>query len=168
MAALNQGAAMFTLSERSRSRLKGVHPDLVKVVEVALSMSPQDFSVLEGVRSPARQKELYGQGRTARHLKEMGIDPSLAQPSANKVTWTLKSNHFAGADGFGRAVDLVPYPLDWNDTTKFDQIAHAMLAAAERLGVRIRWGADWDMDGNPRERGESDSPHFELVSEAQP
>lgn len=157
---------MFTLSERSRSRLKGVHPDLVKVVELALSLSTQDFSVLEGVRSPARQKALYGKGRTARHLQEMGIDPALADPSANKVTWTLKSNHFVGPDGFGRAVDLVPYPLDWNDTTKFDQIAHAMLGAAERLGIRIRWGADWDMDDKARERGESDSPHFELAGAA--
>jgi peptidoglycan L-alanyl-D-glutamate endopeptidase CwlK len=37
-----------------------------------------------------------------------------------------------------------------------------MLKAAEELGVDIRWGADWDEDGNPRERGESDSPHFEI------
>ncbi len=39
----------------------------------------------------------------------------------------------------------------------------AMFAAAKELGVKIRWGADWDQDGVPREKGESDSPHFELV-----
>jgi peptidoglycan L-alanyl-D-glutamate endopeptidase CwlK len=37
-----------------------------------------------------------------------------------------------------------------------------MFAAAKELGVSIRWGADWDNDGNYREKGEYDSPHFEL------
>ena len=37
-----------------------------------------------------------------------------------------------------------------------------MLQAAKELGVPVRWGADWDNDGKPRERGESDSPHFEI------
>ena len=62
----------------------------------------------------------------------------------------------------GKAVDLVPYPVDWNDLSKFDQVAKAMFAAAKELGVSIRWGADWDNDGNYREKGEYDSPHFEL------
>jgi peptidoglycan L-alanyl-D-glutamate endopeptidase CwlK len=41
-------------------------------------------------------------------------------------------------------------------------MAKAMLAAAKELGIGIRWGADWDSDGKPREKGETDSPHFEL------
>ena len=141
----------FTLSARSRSRLVGVHPDLVRVVERAIRLTPVDFAVLEGVRTPARQRELYAQGRT--------------KPGP-VVTWTMTSNHFAAADGYGHAVDLVPSPIDWEGPTrfpKFDAIAKAMFAAAKELGVSIRWGADWDVDGNPRERGESDSPHFELA-----
>lgn len=154
---------MPVLSNRSRERLKGVNPDLVRVVERAIAQTGQDFMVLEGVRTPRRQYELYGQGRTAAQLRKVGLDPELARPKMEAVTWTLKSNHFAGPDGLGRAVDLAPYPLDWNDTRKFDEIARAMFDAAEAEGVRIRWGADWDMDGNERERGESDSPHFELA-----
>lgn len=104
--------------------------------------------VLEGVRTPERQKELYSQGRT--------------KPGP-KVTWTLTSNHFKNKQtGLGHAVDLVPYPVDWNDLKKFDEISRAMFEAAKELGVTLRWGADWDQDGNPRERGESDSPHFEI------
>jgi peptidoglycan L-alanyl-D-glutamate endopeptidase CwlK len=99
------------------------------------------------VRTPQRQRELYAQGRTK---------------PGKVVTWTLTSNHFVRADGFGHAVDLCPWPVDWNDLEKFDAIAKAMFAAAAELGVRIRWGADWDRDGKPRERGEADSPHFEL------
>jgi len=139
----------FTLGKTSRARLKGVHPQLVRVVERAIELTQVDFLVLEGVRTPQRQRELYAQGRT--------------KPGP-KVTWTLTSNHFVKADGFGHAVDLCPWPVDWTDLKKFDAISRAMFAAADELGVKIRWGADWDLNGKPRERGESDSPHFELAS----
>ena len=137
----------YALGPQSRARLQGVHPNLVKVVERAIELTDQDFMVLEGVRTPARQKELYAQGRTA---------------PGPKVTWTLNSNHFINPKtGFGHAVDLVPFPVDWSHT-KLDVVSKAMFAAALELGVSIRWGADWDRDGKPREKGETDSPHFEL------
>lgn len=142
----------YSLGAQSRSRLKGVHPQLVRIVERAIELTTVDFLVLEGVRTPQRQRDLYAQGRT--------------KPGP-VVTWTLTSNHFARADGFGHAVDLAPYPVDWEGPTrfpKFDAIAQAMFAAAAELGIKIRWGADWDRDGKPRERGETDSPHFELAS----
>ncbi len=137
------------LSARSRTRLQGVHPDLIRVVERAIQLSRQDFTVLEGVRTLERQKQLYAQGRT--------------KPGP-KVTWTLNSRHFVDPKtGYGHAVDLAPFPIDWSDLTKFDAISRAMFDAAKELGIAIRWGADWDRDGKPRERGESDSPHFELA-----
>ena len=139
----------FALSARSLARLDGVHPDLKRVVHRAILKSEVDFTVLEGVRTPERQRQLYAQGRT--------------RPGP-KVTWTLNSRHFINpVTGYGHAVDLCPFPVDWSDTTKFDRIAEAMFSAARDLNVPIRWGADWDRDGRPRERGESDSPHFELA-----
>lgn len=138
----------FVLGKRSLDNLKGVHPKLVQVVKRAILLTPQDFTVIEGVRTPERQRELYAQGRTK---------------PGKVVTWTLKSNHFiVPRTGFGHAVDLCPFPIDWTSTRKFDQIARAMFQAADELNVPIRWGADWDRDGKWRERGESDSPHFEL------
>lgn len=138
----------YKLSKKSLDKLEGVHPKMVAVVKRAIELSKQDFLVLEGVRTPARQKELYAQGRTK---------------PGQKVTWTLTSNHFVNPKtGFGHAVDLVPYPVDWETLSKFDEVSKAMFAAAKELGTPIRWGADWDRDGKPRERGESDSPHFEL------
>lgn len=137
----------YALGKQSLQRLAGVHPLLAATVALAIRRSTQDFMVLEGVRTPERQKELYAQGRSV---------------PGQIVTWTLTSNHFKQADGFGHAVDLVPYPVDWNTPAKFDAVQRAMFAAAEELGVKLRWGADWDRDGNPRERGEADSPHFEL------
>jgi peptidoglycan LD-endopeptidase CwlK len=139
----------YSLGARSRANLEGVDPDMIRVVERAIANSPQDFMVLEGVRTPARQKELYAQGRTK---------------PGKKVTWTLNSNHFINPKtGYGQAVDLVPFPVDWSDLKKFDVMARAMLKAATDLGIPIRWGANWDGDGNWREKGETDSPHFELV-----
>lgn len=141
---------MFTFSERSLNNLKGVHPKLVAVVKRALELSTIDFTVLEGVRSQARQDELWAQGRTK---------------PGQVVTWVQTSGtHGIQADGFGHAVDLAPYPIDWNDFARFDQLANTMFIAAKELNVTLRWGGDWDMDSVIHERGESDSPHFELIN----
>lgn len=137
----------YVLGKRSKANLEGLHPDMKAVVERAIQLTTQDFTVIEGVRTLERQRELYAQGRTK---------------PGQVVTWTLKSRHLPGPDGLGRAVDIVPYPLDWNTVSKFEAIADAMYQAAKELDVHIRWGADWNENGTPRERGENDSPHFEL------
>lgn len=138
----------YVLGSRSLANLEGVHPKLVAVVKRAIQLTSQDFMVTEGVRSVARQRQLYAQGRSV---------------PGKKVTWTLTSNHFVNErTGYGHAVDVVPWPVDWNDTRKFDAIYRAMFSAADELNTPIRWGADWDRDGKVRERGETDSPHFEL------
>lgn len=132
----------FKLGKTSLSRLQGVDETLVNVVKRAIEISEVDFTVMEGVRTLERQRELYAQGRTA---------------PGKIVTWTMKSRHIEG-----KAVDLVPYPLDWNDLEKFNKIKDAMFQAARELDVNLRWGADWDGDGHYREKGEYDSPHFEI------
>jgi peptidoglycan L-alanyl-D-glutamate endopeptidase CwlK len=141
---------MYKLSNASASKLEGVHPRLAAVVKRAIELTTQDFIVVCGLRTLEEQEELYSQGRTK---------------PGKIVTWTLNSRHLPAPDGFGRAVDLVPYPIDWSTPSKFDSIAKAMAEAAKELKTTIRWGADWDCDGIPRERGESDSPHFELSEE---
>ncbi len=143
----------YSLGKRSREHLAQVHPDLVKVVERAIQITTQDFAVIDGARTLAEQRALYAQGRTK---------------PGRIVTWTLNSRHLINPKtGFGHAVDCVPVPVSWDSTpanlARFDAVAEAMFAAAKELGVRLRWGADWDGDGKPRERGESDSPHFELA-----
>ena len=132
----------FTLGKTSLARLKGVDETLVNIVKRAIEISEVDFTVLEGLRTIERQRELFAQGRTA---------------PGKIVTWTMKSRHLEG-----KAVDLVPFPLDWNDLEKFDKIKDAMFKAAAEQKVNLRWGADWDGDGIYREKGEYDSPHFEL------
>lgn len=153
-------AGGFKLGARSIERLNGVKPDLVRVVQRAIEISSVDFTVLEGVRSKDQAYINYGKGRSVSDLAAKGVPAKYANPKAAKVTWLkdpLSSKHMTGD-----AVDLAPYPIDWNDLKRFDKVADAMFKAAKELGVKIRWGADWNGNGVFREKGESDSPHFEL------
>lgn len=144
----------YSLSTRSLTALEGVHPALVGVVKKAITLSSVDFRVGEGVRSAARQAQLYAQGRTT---------------PGPKVTWVRVSNHQVKPDGFGHAVDLWALNHDgsvnWDSVPLYDAIKAAMFAAANEMSpkVTLRWGADWDRDGVPHEHGETDMAHFELV-----
>ena len=107
-----------SLSARSRKRLEGVHPDLVRVVETAIRHTEIDFTVLEGLRTKERQQRLFDIG-------------------ASK---TLNSRHLTG-----HAVDLgawVDGQVSW-DWPLYHKIAKAMKDAANQLDVPIRWGGDW-------------------------
>lgn len=155
----------MTLTERDLKRLEGVDPRLVKVVKRAAEISQVAFMVVEGVRSRETCMVNYGKGRTAGQCAVFRIPASYAKPNLAKVTWLsnpFNSKHCKQADGYGKAVDLLPAPYDWKDTKPFDLVNKAMEQAARELGVDIRWGADWDEDGRPRERGETDSPHWEI------
>ena len=141
----------FKLSERSLNSLKGVNPSLVKVVERAIELTEQDFLVLEGVRSKEQCYINYGKGRTVAQCSAKGVPTKYAQPNLSKVTWL--NNPLASKHVTGNAVDLVPYPINWNTISKFTTISKAMKQAAKELGVDLEWGGDWT---------KKDYPHFEL------
>ena len=130
----------YKLSKRSEDRLLGVHPDLVRVVRRAIEITEHDFSVIEGVRTLEKQREYFRSG-------------------ASK---TMDSRHLTG-----HAVDLYPVgrPTPWD---KCLVIKDAMFKAARELGVSIRWGGDWDMDGDHRDEKFYDGPHFELLRSRYP
>lgn len=125
-------------------KLTGVDPRLIKAVILAAGRVPFDVTVSEGLRTAARQAQLWAQGRTA---------------PGPIVTWVQHSNHQDGV-----AVDI--YPLRnkqlSSDFADYSLLAQEMFKAAAEIGFPLRWGADWDRDGKPRERGETDNPHFEI------
>lgn len=143
---------MYKLSKRSLTNLQGVNTNLVKVVQRAIEITKQDFMVTEGLRSREQCCINYGKGRTAQQCTQKGVPAKYAQPNISKVTWL--NNPFASKHSQGRAVDLVPYPVDWNDLAKFRSIAEAMKQAAKELDVSINWGGDWQKT--------KDYPHFEV------
>ncbi len=106
------------LNERSTRNLSGVHPDLVKVVKLAAANAETEFIVTEGLRTAARQSELFAKG----------------------ATHTMKSRHLTG-----HAIDLAAMlggEVRW-DWPLYDLLAHQMKAAAKSLAVPIEWGGDW-------------------------
>ena len=77
----------FNLSKRSKDRLKGVHPDLVAVVERAIELTGVDFGVTCGVRTIEEQEANVAAGRSQ----------------------TMRSKHLPQEDGYSQAVDVVAY-----------------------------------------------------------
>ena len=150
---------MAKFSKKSKEKMKGVHPDLVKVLELAITYTKQDFSITEGVRTKQQQAIYVQTGKSQ----------------------TMNSKHLVQRDGYSHAVDVVPFPVSW-DLEKFYVIADAIEKAAEQLNVKIRWGGAWTtfvngIDDNEKEMVQKysanrrklkqqafiDAPHFELV-----
>jgi len=125
---------MFKLSAKSKKRLKGVHPDLARVVERAIEITPLDFGVSCGLRTEAEQYKAVKSGAST----------------------TMKSKHLAQVDTWGHAVDLfvlVNGEVTW-EHKHFRKVVQAMFTAAIELNVQIESGALW--------RDFLDSPHFQL------
>ncbi len=126
----------FVLSKKSLSKLEGVHPNLVKVVNRAIEITETDFTVLEGVRTHEKQKEYVAKGTSK----------------------TMNSKHLPQADGYSHAIDLAPLvkgEIIWDWGKPYDDVSSAMKRAASELGVAIQWGGDW--------KSFKDGPHYELA-----
>lgn len=109
---------MRRYSQRSLNNLRGIHPDLRRVIDRALQDSPLDFVVIEGLRTRERQAQLVASGASR----------------------TMNSRHLTG-----HAVDLMPIgpngpAFDW---PLYDQLGPAVKEAADREGVSLVWGGDW-------------------------
>jgi len=147
----------FEFSARSWRRLHGVHPKLIACTALAINITKQDFSVIEGLRTRERQRFLVAQGKSL----------------------TMHSKHLGGIEGFATAVDLAPWvdgALSWG-REDFYPVVQAMALASEHLNVSIKWGGAWikieshldyeaeveqyetDHPGTPF----VDAPHFELI-----
>ena len=64
-----------------------------------------------------------------------------------------------------RAVDVMPFPLDWFDYQRAAHFAGYVLGIAEGMGIKLRWGGDWDRDGEMTDHQFIDYPHFELMDD---
>ncbi|NDV58057.1 M15 family metallopeptidase [Bacteroides sp. 519] len=135
----------MNFSKRSIKNLEGVHPDLVTVMHQAIKETPIDFTIVEGVRTVKRQKQLYAQGRTM---------PGMIVTYVDGVK--KKSNHQLKADGYSYAVDIYPYingKVEVCATRELELIAWHINKVAGELGIPIEWGGNWTF---------KDYPHFEL------
>ena len=124
---------MYKFGKRSRKRLKGVDARLVNVLNELIKI--MDVTVIEGLRSAERQEELLAKGAT-------------------KVKY---SKHMEG-----KAVDICPYPIDWDDRDRFHYMGGMIRGIAKQLNVNVRWGGDWDSDGEVKDNSFDDLVHIEI------
>lgn len=120
---------MPKFSKRSLGYLANAHPDLQRVAHEAIKHF--DFTVICAFRGERAQNDAYRAGKSRARF---GQSPHNFSPSL--------------------AIDIVPFPLDWNDLAAFDRMGAAFLNAARECGVKVKWGKDFI--------GLIDYPHFEL------
>jgi peptidoglycan L-alanyl-D-glutamate endopeptidase CwlK len=122
------------LDARALRNLDRVHPDLVRVMHAAIQLTAVDFTITEGVRTLARQRQLVASG----------------------ASQTMRSRHLLAPNGFAHAVDVaakVGGTIRW-DWPLYERIAIAVKRAAADCNVPIEWGGDW--------RSFRDGPHYQL------
>lgn len=138
---------MPSFGAASRTRLATAHPDLQRLFNEVIK--DFDCTVIFGHRTPEEQQALYAQGRTK---------PGRIVTYKDGVTKLSKHNEYPAL-----AVDVTPYPIVWADTNRMYYFAGVVMATARRLGLRVRWGGDWDNDTLTSDERFVDLPHFELA-----
>ena len=122
---------------KSRGRLSSCHPDLQKVFNQVIKEI--DCSILCGQRGEKEQNKAFDEGRSKVRFPDGRHN---ANPS--------------------NAVDVAPYPIDWEDRERFHLFAGYVLGIADSMGIRLRWGGDWDRDWTVKDNKFDDLPHFEI------
>jgi peptidoglycan L-alanyl-D-glutamate endopeptidase CwlK len=133
---------MPAFSTFSLEQLRTLDERLQKVLVQVIGY--YDFKVLEGFRGEQAQNAAYFRG-------------------ASKLRWPFgKHNRNPSL-----AVDIAPYPIDWANSEaarqRFCYLAGHVMAEARHLGIKLRWGGDWDGDQDTRDEKFRDLGHFELI-----
>jgi len=112
---------MPQFGKTSQDKLNTCHPDLQRLMSEVIKL--YDFTILEGERTLQQQQTYFKEGKS----KLDGIKK--------------KSKH---QNKPSLAVDIAPFPIDWNDTKRFYFLAGLVMAKADELGIKIRWGGSWN------------------------
>ena len=129
---------MPRFGKKSKERLSTCDEKLQKVFNEVIKKV--DCSVLEGHRGERKQEQYFTEGKS-------------------KVRFPFGRHN----SNPSRAVDVVPYPIDWDDRERFNLFAGYVLGIAEGLGIEIRWGGDWNKNFKVDDNNFDDFPHFELI-----
>jgi len=135
---------MPKFSKRSINNLSECHIDLQVVFKQVINHF--DCTVIEGHRPEAEQNAAYNAGNS-------------------KVKFPNSKHNSLPS----MAADVVPYPIDWNDTDRMRYFAGfvmgiaAVLKEQGKITHSVRAGIDWDRDTQTNDQRFIDLPHFELV-----
>ena len=128
---------MPRFGRKSRERLATCDKRLQDVFNEVIK--EVDCSILEGHRDERRQDKLYEEKKT-------------------KVRYPMGRHNSKPR----RAVDVAPYPIDWDDRERFHLFSGFVLGLARGMGITLRWGGDWNMNFEVDDNKFDDFPHFEL------
>ena len=129
---------MFKFSTKSKTELSTCHEDLQRLFDKVIE--GYDCSILQGYRSNEEQNKLFDEGKTK-----------------------LRGGEGKHNQAPSLAIDVVPYPIDWNDKARFYHFIGYVKGVAKGLNIKIRCGADWDNDNSFKDQSFHDLPHFELI-----
>jgi len=129
---------MAAFSPTSKERLATCDPRLQQALYEVVKFF--DCTIIEGHRGQAAQHKAYMDG-------------------ASKLDWPAGAHNSLPS----KAVDVMPYPIDWNDTKRLCYFAGFVVGIAAHMGITIRWGRDWDRDKDLNDQTFNDGPHYELV-----
>lgn len=138
---------MYKFSKRSKDNLASADIKLQQVFNEVIKEF--DCTVIYGHRTPEEQFELFKKGRERIDGWWKIVDKSKVVTNLDGYTKKSKHNYFPS-----KAVDVVPYPLDWNDIDRFKLLGSVVKRKAMELGIDIEWGGDW--------KSFKDYPHFQI------
>lgn len=137
---------MPSFGKKSLDKLNTCHPKIKLIMNEAIKA--YDFTVLCGTRTPEEQYELYKKGR---ELQSDGTWKKIGATVTNIDGKTKKSEHNYSPS---HAIDIAPYPIDWNNIARFTDLAKIVKQCAKNLGIKIEYGGDWT--------SLKDYPHYQL------
>jgi peptidoglycan L-alanyl-D-glutamate endopeptidase CwlK len=118
-----------------------------------------DFSVTQGHRSAEEQLEFYARGRKRLSSGDWVV------VDQTKIITKIDGTNIVGMHNYtpALAVDVVPFPIDWNNRERFVLLAGIFLGIAHEKGIKLRWGGAWRGDLTLPKQTFDDLPHFEIV-----
>lgn len=128
----------YTYSIQSLAKLATCDERLQKLFNEVIRHC--DCTILEGHRSDEKQQKAFEEGKS--QLKP-GQSKHNQRPSL--------------------AIDVAPYPIDWEDKNRFYYFGGLVKGIASQMNIPIRWGGDWDNDNDFKDQRLIDLPHFEIV-----
>ena len=156
-----------TLGKKSKKQYNTLHPDLQMIVSWGLKYCAVDISLNEGHRPQAKQFEYYKKGRELRDGIWVLVRPK--SKITNVDGYKIKGKHNYNPS---LAVDFKAFvpnkpQLTW-DAVHLTYIGASLIMIAEYLyseGMiqhKLRWGGNWDKDGDLADNTLYDRPHVEL------
>ena len=154
---INKIKAMYSFSKKSKENLLTADKQLQILFNEVIKYI--DCTVLYGNRSKKEQFSLYKQGRELINGKWVKTKKVPTVTNCDGIKKLSNHNYLPS-----RAVDVVPYPINWKDIEKFYYFAGIVKGIAFVKGINIRWGGDWDNDNDLHDQNFYDLAHFEIVS----